>query len=588
MFWKSVVGKLAVTILLLVSFVLLVLTILLLEFFEGYHVEEAKKQMLQTAEKVSIMYEEYDRKSLMEETVERVKDPGSRVAVVLKDESVWYSKTKDASLKKNDFNWFEDKGDFNKILKNGKTFHKEIPLSNSQTEVMLVGFKLSNNEGVVYVYQSLDMINRTKAETTKIIFLAAGIAIVLTTIFAFFLSTRITAPLIKMREAAFDLARGKFDTKVPILTHDEIGELAIAFNRMGRQLQSNIQALSEEKEQLSSIMNSMADGIATMNREGRILVSNPPARLLFKKYAENDGTVKQLPTEMTGLFNRIIEGEPEVEKEITRDGRSWVIIMTPLYDDQNEVRGAVAVIRDMTAERRLDKLRKDFIANVSHELRTPISLLQGYSEAIVDDIAETVEDKNELAQIIHEESLRMGRLVNELLDIARMEAGQIGLNPIEIEVQDFIDRMQKKFQGIARGNDIMLETEIHLAKKDAYIDPDRMEQVFTNLIDNALQHTDERGEVRVSVSNDETEFLATITDTGSGIPEEDLPFVFERFYKADKSRTRNRKRKGTGLGLSIAKNIITAHNGDISVKSRIGEGTIFTIRVPNQRKDDLI
>jgi len=588
MFWRSVVGKLAITILLLVSFVLLVLTVLLLEFFEGYHVEEAKKQMMQTAEKVSIMYEEYDRKSLVEETVERIKDPGSRVAVVLKDESIWYSKTKDSSLKKSEFSWYRNQGDFNKILNDGNPYHKEITLPNSQTQVMLVGFKLSGNEGVVYVYQSLDMINRTKAETTKIIFLAAGIAIVLTTIFAFFLSTRITAPLIKMREAAFDLARGKFDAKVPILTHDEIGELAIAFNRMGRQLEANIQALSEEKEQLSSIMNSMADGIATMNREGRILVSNPPAKLLFSKYAESDGTVKQLPAEMIGLFNQIIHGEPEVEKEISRDGRSWVIIMTPLYDEQNKVRGAVAVIRDMTAERRLDKLRKDFIANVSHELRTPISLLQGYSEAIVDDIAETVEDKNELAQIIHEESLRMGRLVNELLDIARMEAGQIALNPIDVEVQDFIERIQKKFQGIAKESHICLETETYLVRKDAYFDPDRMEQVFTNLIDNALQHTNEKGEVRVNVSNNETEFIATITDTGSGIPEDDLPFVFERFYKADKSRTRNRKRKGTGLGLSIAKNIITAHNGDISVKSRIGKGTVFTIRVPNQRKNNLI
>ncbi|WLV23468.1 ATP-binding protein [Aciduricibacillus chroicocephali] len=585
MFWRSVVGKLAVTILLLVSFVLLVLTILLLEFFENYHIDEAKKQMLQTAEKVSILYEEYDSNSVMEETVERVKDPSSRVALVLKDGTVWNSSTTDKSLGENpEFSWYRDYGDFDKLLNKEKKMHKEVMLPGTATEVMLVGIRLPKNEGAVYVLQSLEMINRTKAETTKIIFVAAGTAIILTTVFAFFLSTRITAPLIKMREAAFDLARGKFDTKVPILTHDEIGELAIAFNRMGRQLNMNIQALSEEKEQLSSIMNSMADGVATMNREGTLIVSNPTAEILFNHYAENEGEERKVPPGLAELLQQIIGGEKEVEKEISHSGRYWVIIMTPLYDKENEVRGAVAVIRDMTAERRLDKLRKDFIANVSHELRTPISLLQGYSEAIVDDIAETVEDKNELAGIIHEESLRMGRLVNELLDLARMESGQITLHPTEVPVQEFISKIAKKFQGIAQENKVELKINVNNETANAFFDPDRLEQVFTNLIDNALRHTEEFGSVQIDVRNTREAFSAQISDTGSGIPQEDLPFVFERFYKADKSRTR--KQRGTGLGLSIAKNIMEAHGGTISVSSEIGKGTVFSLTVPDNLKED--
>src|SRR5690625_5085252 len=142
---------------------------------------------------------------------------------------------------------------------------------------MIVGTPVDHGNGVVFVYQSLDVIDQTRAETTRIIFLAAGIAIILTTIFAFFLSTRISSPLIKMREAAFDLAKGEFNTKVPILTHDEIGELAIAFNRMGRQLKFHINALRQEKEQLSSIVSSMADGVVTLNRNGDMIVTNPPA-----------------------------------------------------------------------------------------------------------------------------------------------------------------------------------------------------------------------------------------------------------------------------------------------------------------------
>src|SRR5699024_4612966 len=211
----------------------------------------------------------------------------------------------------------------------------------------------------------------------------------------------------------------------------------------------------------------------------------------------------------------------------------------------NFVRGAVAVMRDMTEERQLDKLRKDFIANVSHELRTPIALLQGYSEAIVDDIAESKEDKNELAQIIHDESVRMSRLVNELLDIGRMEAGHIELHNEEVEILPFVEKIYRKFTGISDEQKIKLDLI-----KD---------------IDNAISHTDENGSITVKVTNTDENLHVVVQDNGSGIPEEDLSFIFERFYKADKSRTRTDKKKGTGLGLAITKHIVSAHQGTISV-----------------------
>src|SRR5699024_10538162 len=167
--------------------------------------------------------------------------------------------------------------DIQKVFIDREDLNKQISLQNKDVEIMLVGTPVKNGVGAVFVYQSLDVIDQTKAETTRIIFLSAGIAIVLTTIFAFFLSTRITSQLIKMREAAFDHTHGEFKTKVPILTHDEIGELAIAFNRMGRQLKFHINALRQEKEQLSSIVSSMADGVITLNRNGDMIVTNPPA-----------------------------------------------------------------------------------------------------------------------------------------------------------------------------------------------------------------------------------------------------------------------------------------------------------------------
>ncbi|PAV29529.1 PAS domain-containing sensor histidine kinase [Virgibacillus profundi] len=584
MFWKSVVGKLAITILLLVSFVLLILSILLLEFFENFHIEEAEKDMLQTATKVSVLVEQNDDKSVILETTNRVKDPRSRVAILFDDGEIWVSDSADENLSELERSWIENERDLTRVVTNNKEIRKQIILPNTEMEAMIVGTPIDRSGGAIFVYQSLDVIDQTKAETTKIIFLAAGIAIILTTIFAFFLSTRITSPLIKMREAAFDLTRGEFNTKVPILTHDEIGGLALAFNRMGRQLKFHINALRQEKEQLSGIVSSMADGVMTLNRNGDMIVTNPPAeRFIEDWYFENNLKMndenRKLPSELNEILQEVIDGEKEALHELNVQGRSFVMLMTPLYD-QSYVRGAVAVIRDMTEERRLDKLRKDFIANVSHELRTPISMLQGYSEAIVDNIAESKEEKNELAQIIHEESLRMGRLVNELLDLARMEAGHIQLNKETMEVEAYVQRIMKKFNGIANDNQIELVLTMDITEPEALFDPDRIEQVFTNLTDNAIRHTAEGGFVKVHIECSKNELHVAIEDSGSGIPEEDLPFVFERFYKADKSRTRNKEKKGTGLGLAIARNIIDAHNGKIFVKSKVNQGTTFSFKIP--------
>ncbi|RKQ16113.1 HAMP domain-containing protein [Oceanobacillus bengalensis] len=587
MFWRSVVGKLAITIMLLVSFVLFILSIFLLQFFESLHIEEAENDMMQMATKLALLVEQQEDDIFIQDSAELMKDPSGHVVLFYPDGNTWASSSNDELLSDLEIDWLRNEEDLNGVLTQNNEVQKEIIHPESNLEVIIVG-KPTVDEGAVFVYQSLDVIDQTKTETRKIIYLAAGIALILTTFFAVFLSTRITSPLIKMREAAHELTKGEFNTKVPILTHDEIGDLAIEFNRMGRQLKFHINALRQEKEQFSSIVSSMADGVVTLSRNGEMIVVNPPAdKFLENWYYENNINVNlanpKLPTELNEVLQEIVSGKDKVLREIAIQGRNYVMLMTPLYDGAH-VRGAVAVIRDMTEERRLDKLRKDFIANVSHELRTPISMLQGYSEAIVDDIAESKEEKNDLAKIIHEESLRMGRLVNDLLDLARMEAGHIQLNKDIIDVETYVSRIMKKFNGVANDNQIHLSLAKDIKMREAYVDPDRIEQVLTNLIDNAIRHTDKNGNVSVSISNDEKLFQVSVKDNGSGISEEDLPFVFERFYKADKSRTRNKVKKGTGLGLSIAKNIVVAHEGTINVKSKLNQGTTFSFQIPQDNK----
>lgn len=591
MFWRSVVGKLWFTILLLVSFVLFILTVMLLEFFENYHINETEKGLTKTASQMARILEKYDEvdyKQGLDIVMELVDDVSS--AVIIKDENhYYYSPNTDQSSRLEVPFLIQDKElseVFNneRVVKKISSLEKKNSKDSEAIEILIIGVPLGDTtkrHGSVFIYQPLEVMQETTSSTTKFILLAAGVAIILTTIFTFFLSTRITAPLRKMREAAFEVARGKFDTKVPILSHDEIGELATAFNQMGRQLKFNMNALSQEKEQLASILSSMADGVITFNRDGTILITNPPAEIFLQNWYydqyEANANIEAVPSEVMELFQLAVDTEKEQIGEVSVQGRSWVIIVSPLYN-KKFIRGAVAVIRDMTEERKLDKLRQDFIANVSHELRTPISMMQGYSEAIVDDIAGTDVEKKEMARVIYDESLRMGRLVNELLDLARMEAGHILLTIENVEFKPFINRIIRKFQGLAKEKEISLLVNMNDENSIFQMDPDRIEQVLTNLIDNAIRHTPSNGTVEVTEQSDNRGLIIEVTDSGSGIPEEDLPFVFELFYKADKARTRGKS--GTGLGLAIAKNIISAHKGNISVQSKIGHGTTFTVFLP--------
>lgn len=587
--WRSVVGKLWMTILLLVSFVLVILTMLLLQFFEKYHVNQIEQTLTEQARKISSIIEAHADDGMGEKFVFEFVDNPIGVAIAYNQQNFLFSPESSTT------GWiptevFLDDKDLSKVFSERKTVKKELSLSEVKGQgsrydnYIVAGVPLdteAGQNGAIFVYQSLAVMKDTTQKTTKLILLAAGIAIILTTFFAFFLSSRITAPLRKMKEAAFEVSRGKFDTKVPSLSHDEIGELAVAFNQMGKRLNFNMNVLSQEKEQLKSILSSMADGVMTFSQDGSILITNPPAERFLQQWHYENENESPLPTALADLLAQAIQTEMEQTGEIKLQGRYYVVIVSPLYTlNQESVRGAVAVVRDMTEERRLDKLRIDFVSNVSHELRTPIAMLQGYSEAIIDDIAGSEEENKELAKIIYDESLRIGRLVNELLDLARMQAGHISLNYEDIDIENFINRILYKFKGLASENQVSLESEIELTGQTWQMDADRIEQVLTNLIDNAIRHTNENGTIKLSQKMHAKGIEISVQDDGTGIPEEDLPFVFERFYKADKARTRGRA--GTGLGLAIAKNIIDAHNGTITVQSKLGQGTTFTFILPDK------
>lgn len=446
--------------------------------------------------------------------------------------------------------------------------------------LLIVGFYL-----LAYIDQSF----ANSAEIKRLFVYTGVVGFLLTTFFAFFLSTRITRPLLDMKEAADRLTRGDYQIRVPdVSREDEIGQLARAMNVMADELERTIHDLSLERDRLANVLQSLTEAVITFDAEGRLVLANQQGEELLDAWdrllpaEESAPESGRLPEPLMALYREVIDSRRQLRTKLHVGSGVWNVVMAPLYRN-GLLKGAVATLHDVTEEEREEMLRRDFLANVSHELRTPLAMLQGYSEALLDDMAATPEERRELAQVIYDESLRMSRLVNDLMDLARMEAGRLELNRGNVALDALLDRVLRKFAILAREQDIRLTLDNRLG---AFVlpnaDEDRIEQVLTNLLDNALRHSPGGSEISLAAEREGGEtgeaVKLSVADRGAGIPEQDLPRIFERFYKLDKARTRGNG--GTGLGLAIVKQIVDLHRGQIRVTSKPGEGTKFEIVLP--------
>jgi two-component system sensor histidine kinase ResE len=602
---KSVVGKLWMTIIGLVALVLLILSLFLGQYIETYFAKSQDqaqtlvRQANRVAEQVAPHLNETHYIHLMNELLS-TQDAG--VILLNKNLQSYPSAPVNGELVH-----YEDlfPNDELQAVLAGNTIdnHNQLKMSpngRANNEYLAVAVPLRSadtNEiiGAAVLYQTVQSLESTQAYVKRLFAYAALTGFLLTTFFAFFLSTRITQPLLQLKKAADLITHGEYGTRVPITSNDEIGELAKTFNHMGEELEDTIKALNHEKEHLASVLRSMTDSVVTFDAAGHVILTNPQGEKVMVEWSsiqwgeEKSPPVQRLviPEPMRPLFEAVVTEAREMTSKLHVHNEVWSVVMAPLYS-RDIVRGAVAVMRDVTEEHRLDKLRKDFVANVSHELRTPLSMLQGYSEALLDDIAASPEERKELAQVIYDESLRMGRLVNDLLDLARMETGNLALALREVDIAVLMKRIYRKFAALAKEQGIAFSCDLpegqNLVLKQA--DEDRLEQVLTNLLDNAIRHTPNGSAIVMKAAptryKDADAVLIEVSDQGQGIPAEDLPYIFERFYKADKARTRGVS-GGTGLGLAIVKNIVEAHQGIVQARSIVGQGTTFSIILPCER-----
>lgn len=405
------------------------------------------------------------------------------------------------------------------------------------------------------------------------------------------LSRAVTIPIERLALAAQRIGAGNYGERVEVSSQDEIGRLASVFNSMAAKLSETIQEISEERNRLAAIMTSMTDALIAIEREGRIILMNRAAEELVgipweaaKGQRIRDILAKTLPPGghgeiLCGMLEEAGKGNAGGE-EVVLGERILETHCAPIRGHEEEVIGAVAVFHDVTEIRRVERLRREFTANVSHELRTPLTSIKGFVETLLNGAMEDPVTCRRFLEIIQGETNRLVKLTEDLLDLSRLESKAVAMEFSTVDLGELIQGTVDRFRPQAEKLGLFLSTSLPKEPVQVRADRDRVEQVLTNLLDNAFKHTPSGGHVEVRISRTPDQVAITVSDTGVGIPPADLPHIFERFYRADRSRTRGSG--GSGLGLAIAKHIVEAHGGRITAKSKPHEGTEITFTLPRE------
>ncbi len=454
-------------------------------------------------------------------------------------------------------------------------YHEE--LQRQMVTVVVPMFIFEEVAGAVFLHAPLTGIAGTIDQVRMLILYAALAAIVLSTIVGLYMSKSISSPLQQMNRAALEVAGGNYRQQVQVTSNDEVGQLAQTFNYMSSTLQETVDALSQEKTKLENIMLSMSEGVVAVDDSGRIILANPQSRSILGLYqSELTGSkiAKELPQEkMAALFNRVLnERRPQTEEYTLQNGKIVSLHVSPLRTP-DKVWGAVGVIQDITEIRRLEQMRSDFVANVSHELRTPMTSIQGFVEALIDGMVDDREGQERCLGVILDETIRLNRLVNDLLDLSGLEAGQVKWPVEPVSLPPLFDEVIIKLTPQLEKHGLTAELDYPGDLPPVVGNHDRIQQVLINLLDNAISFTPPGGNITLLARQEEEVIRVNVSDTGAGIPPDEQERIWERFHKVDRSRTRGAG--GTGLGLSIVRQIVEAHGGEVGLSSLPGEGTTF-------------
>jgi len=453
-------------------------------------------------------------------------------------------------------------------------------------DLMYVAVRISSGNdviGVSRVSMSLARVSESIAPVTLWLTVSGIISLILATVLAYFISGIAANPIMRLTESAKRLASGDLTVRTRVLSRDEVGELGRAFNDLAGALENKIVELRHERDLLSAVINGMSEGVLVTYADDRVMISNTAAGRIFSLDSDiTDRPVAEVLRypEIHAAIAEAKKSSAVIEREIDLTGlnRRTLMIHAVQLHLRDEPSRIVIVFHDITNLRRLERVRRDFVANVSHELRTPVATIRGYAETLLNVSREKSETPMEFIEIIEHHSHRLSSLIEDLLELSGIESEEFSLNPEDLSLKEVVADAVSSVRHTADLKQLDITMSIDPDTVDIRADEKALYRILLNLLDNAVKYTPDSGKIRVSSSVEDGSLKITVEDSGIGIDPKHFPRIFERFYRVDKGRSRDLG--GTGLGLAIVKHLAGAMDGEISVESRPGKGSSFTVRLP--------
>jgi two-component system sensor histidine kinase VicK len=471
-------------------------------------------------------------------------------------------------------------------LQSGKSIERDLfdPLDGKPKK--LVAQPIAEGDkvlGVVYIIGSMEELYNTMDRINQIFVSGLLIALGLTAVLGVVLSHTITSPIQEMTKQATAVAEGRYDQRVRVRGEDEIGQLAQAFNHMTHRLKEALSINEEETEKLASILSNMNDGVIAADIQGRVILMNRRAREMLG-LPRGEESLLGVPRQELLRHMRAGGGVAMIELGQEEAPLSVRVVFSPIHRRDRGDTGIIAVLQDVTEQEKLERSRREFVADVSHELRTPLTTIKSYLEALEDGALDDPALAHKFVGVTRNETERMIRLVNDLLQLSRLDSRQWIVTKERTDIVDMLDEVADRFSVQTQNRNIRIHIQAESGVRYAWLDRDQIDQVLDNLVSNAVKYTPDGGTIRIAAGRRGDKLQVYVEDNGIGIPKKDLERIFERFYRVDKARSRGMG--GTGLGLSIAREIIKAHGGTIEMESEVNKGTKVTFTIPLEEGGD--
>ncbi|MBX8945808.1 MULTISPECIES: cell wall metabolism sensor histidine kinase WalK [Lysinibacillus] len=436
--------------------------------------------------------------------------------------------------------------------------------------------------GVLYIEANIESVFEQMNDINQIFLGGTAMSLVITIFLGILVARTITQPIADMRKQAQAMAKGNYSRKVRVYGTDEIGQLAITFNHLTNRLQEAQSTTEAERRKLDSVLSNMTDGVIATDRKGRIILINDPALELL--HISRDITLGRPIASVLGIdqeysFEDLIHMNDAVNLNFSTADAPYILRanFSVIQKETGFINGLITVLHDITEQEKIEMDRREFVSNVSHELRTPLTTMRSYLEALADGAWKDENIAPTFLNVTQTETERMIRLVNDLLQLSRMDSSDYELNKDIVLFNSFFNRIIDRFE-MSKSDKVQFERLFPETSFYVEIDTDKITQVIDNIISNAIKYSPDGGNIRFGFTGQDDMLKVMISDDGMGIPKENVGRIFDRFYRVDRARARSMG--GTGLGLAIAREMIEAHGGKIWAESEEGHGTTIFFTLP--------